>query len=53
MAISGWLILAGVLLLYVALGLWAVSQIFPTNNPNPHSSRRVREPDRQQEDSQP
>jgi hypothetical protein len=29
MAISSWLVLAGVCLLYVALGLWAVSQIFP------------------------
>ena len=30
MAMSAWLALAGACLFYVALGLWAVSQIFPT-----------------------
>jgi hypothetical protein len=44
MAISGWLVVTGVCLLYVALGLWAVSQIFPTDHdpppaPAPHSDR--------------
>lgn len=29
MVISTWFVLAGVSLLYVALGLWAVCQIFP------------------------
>lgn len=29
MAISTWLVVVGVCLLYVALGLWAVTQIFP------------------------
>ena len=29
MAVSSWLIVVGACLLYVALGLWAVSQIFP------------------------
>lgn len=29
MVISTWVVLAGVSLLYVALGLWAVCQIFP------------------------
>ncbi len=53
MVISGWLILAGVLVVYVALGLWAVSQIFPSHNPNPSRSRRARGPDPQQEDYQP
>lgn len=31
MDVSTWLVLGGVSLLYVALGLWAVSQIFPTH----------------------
>ena len=53
MVISGWLILAGVLVVYVALGLWAVSQIFPAHNSNPSREERAREPDPQQEDSQP
>jgi hypothetical protein len=30
MAISGWLVLAVACLTYVALGLWAISQIFPS-----------------------
>jgi hypothetical protein len=29
MAMSSWLVLAGICLIYVALGFWAVSQIFP------------------------
>jgi len=47
MAMSGWLVLAGVCLLYIALGLWAVSQIFPSDRgttPEPG-------PDQQQESS--
>ena len=38
MAISTWLALAGICLIYVSLGLWAVSQIFPSDRattPNP------------------
>lgn len=31
MAMSTWLALAGICLLYVGLGLWAVSQIFPSD----------------------
>jgi len=31
MDVSTWIVLGGVSLLYVALGLWAVSQIFPTD----------------------
>jgi hypothetical protein len=30
MALTGWLVLAAVCLLYVAVGLWTVAQIFPT-----------------------
>jgi len=33
MAMSTWLALAGVCLLYVSLGLWVVSQIFPADHP--------------------
>ena len=29
MAVSNWLVVIGICLLYVALGRWAVSQIFP------------------------
>lgn len=29
MAMSTWLFLAGICVIYVALGFWAVSQIFP------------------------
>ena len=31
MAISAWLVLAGICLIYVALGFWAISQIFPSD----------------------
>lgn len=34
MDVGTWLVLGGVSLLYVALGLWAVSQIFPTDKPS-------------------
>lgn len=42
MATSAWLAVAGVCLLYVALGLWAVCHIFPTHRagtrgPDAHS----------------
>jgi hypothetical protein len=51
MATSGWLILAGVLVLYIALGLWAVSQIFPTDHDaNPRASQHPTERDPQQEE---
>jgi hypothetical protein len=30
MAMSDWLVLAGVCLLYVVAGLWAISRIFPS-----------------------
>ena len=29
MAMSGWLVLAAICLIYVAFGLWAISRIFP------------------------
>jgi hypothetical protein len=45
MAISAWLILAGVCLLYVAIGLWAVSRIFPCDQATTPGSH----PDHQQE----
>ena len=44
MGISSWLVLAGVCLLYIALGFWAVSQIFPNRRTN-----RKPDPDRQSE----
>ncbi len=44
MATSSWLVLAGVCLLYIALGFWAVSQIFPNR-----STDRKPDPDRQPE----
>ena len=33
MAMSTWLTLIAVCLLYVSLGLWVVSQIFPADHP--------------------
>ena len=49
MAISGWLVLAGACLTYVALGLWAISKIFPWNRtPTPGS-----DPEQQQESGRP
>jgi len=42
MDVSTWIVLGGVSLLYVALGLWAVSQIFPTDKSsrtNTHPAR--------------
>ena len=47
MAISAWLVLAGVCLLYVALGPLAVSQIFPCDQDTTPGS----DPDQQQESS--
>ncbi len=47
MAMSAWLTLAGVCLLYVALGLWAVSKIFPCDRVTTPGS----DPDQQQESS--
>jgi len=44
MAISSWFVLAGVCLLYIALGFWAVSQIFPNRK-----TTREPDPDRQPE----
>lgn len=32
MAISTWLVVIGVCLIYVAIGLWAVTQIFPSGH---------------------
>ncbi|MGV8964689.1 MAG: hypothetical protein ACOH2F_00295 [Cellulomonas sp.] len=45
MDVSTWLVLGGVSLLYVALGLWAVSQIFPTDTSSRDDSRATRESD--------
>ena len=36
MALGAWLVLAGVCLLYVALGVWAVAQIFPADRSGTH-----------------
>jgi hypothetical protein len=43
MAVSSWLVLSGVLALYVSLGLWAISQIFPVKRgttPRPEGQRK-------------
>lgn len=43
MAMSLWLVLSGVLALYVFLGLWAISQIFPGERgitPRPEGQRK-------------
>ncbi|WP_407343421.1 hypothetical protein [Pengzhenrongella phosphoraccumulans] len=42
---STWLVLGGVSLLYVALGLWAVSQIFPTDKSSRDKAQATRVPD--------
>ena len=36
MAMGAWLVLAGVCLLHVALGVWAVAQIFPADRSGTH-----------------
>jgi len=48
MAIGTWFALGLICLLYVALGLWAVSQIFP----NDRAATPRFDPDQQQERSQ-
>ena len=42
MDVSTWLALGGVSSLYVALGLWAVAQIFPTGTPSRTNTNTTR-----------
>lgn len=42
MDVGTWLVLGGVSLIYVALGLWAVSQIFPTTTTSRDDARATR-----------
>lgn len=38
MAMSTWLFLAGICVIYVVLGFWAVSQIFPSDRTDANRS---------------
>ena len=40
MAMSDWLVLVGVCLLYVVAGLWAISRIFPSGRATTAASDR-------------
>lgn len=43
MATSGWLAVAGACPFYIAMGLWAISQIFPTDHDAPPAPRTDRQ----------
>ncbi len=40
MAVSGWLVLAAICLIYVAIGLWAMSKIFPGDRATTRTSEQ-------------
>lgn len=50
MGVSTWLVLGGVSLIYVALGLWAVSQIFPSSTTSRDDGRATRVSDRDRDE---
>ncbi|MEP7017971.1 MAG: hypothetical protein ABI899_08130 [Actinomycetota bacterium] len=41
MAISGWLVLVAICLIYVAIGLWAISKIFPGDRATTRNSEQM------------
>ena len=53
MDVSTWLVLGGVSLLYVALGLWAVSQIFPTDKSSRTNTNATRVSDLKRYSNEP
>jgi hypothetical protein len=44
MAMSAWVVLAGLCLFYFAVGLWAVSKIFPSDRATTPVSKPSRQP---------